>query len=134
MDDIVGKVLAPAGAILVALLALYRTNVFDSERVVADRNAVRIIRQLLAHPQAPFRSFAMIRHHIGGYSDDELRKLLVRAGAIRVISQDDRELWIFVSEMVKRTKRGDSFDWIVRQIPATPPDSALFPAKLKGQE
>jgi hypothetical protein len=131
--ELVGKVLAAAvGAIVVALLAIYRTNLFDTERVVADRNAVKIIRKLLAHPQAPFRSFAMLRHHIGGYQDDELRKLLVRAGAIRVISEDDRELWILVTEMVKRTKRGDSFEWIIRKTPATPPDSALFPAKLQG--
>jgi hypothetical protein len=34
-----------------------------------------------------WRTFAIIKHHLGGFEDDELRKLLVRAGAIRATAK-----------------------------------------------
>jgi len=42
----------------------------------------------------PLRSFARIKERIGGFDDDELRRLLVRAGALRFTSNDGKpELW-----------------------------------------
>ena len=37
----------------------------------------------LSDPRWPKRRFRQIRHHIGGFTDTELRQLLVRAGAVR---------------------------------------------------
>lgn len=39
------------------------------------------------------RSFDLIKVHLGGFSDDELRKILVRAGAVRFSSKSGIELW-----------------------------------------
>ena len=42
----------------------------------------------------PLRSFARIKDRIGGFDYDELRRLLVRAGALRFTSNDGKtELW-----------------------------------------
>lgn len=44
--------------------------------------AEEAIRQLLQHPQWEQRSFYEIQRRLGGFADDELRRLLVRAGAV----------------------------------------------------
>ncbi|MFD4760889.1 hypothetical protein ACFWOJ_18945 [Streptomyces sp. NPDC058439] len=54
------------------------------------------IRRLLIHPEWEKRSFGAIRQRLGdGFTDTELRKLLVRAGAVRLPDKDkkDLELW-----------------------------------------
>lgn len=45
----------------------------------------------LSHKSYTDRSFETLKQHLGGFSDDELRKILVRAGAIRVFRDGDQE-------------------------------------------
>jgi len=45
--------------------------------------AEEAVRELLNHPEWWQRSFKAIKDKVGGFEDDELRKLLVRAGAAR---------------------------------------------------
>lgn len=54
--------------------------------------AETIVRKLLSHDDWALRSFTTIKHHIGGFADDQLRQLLVQAGAIRFIAQG-KEMW-----------------------------------------
>jgi hypothetical protein len=56
-------------------------------------SAQRVANALLSDSKWRLRSFKVIRHHLGGFEDDELRKLLVRAGAIRFKSKSGEELW-----------------------------------------
>lgn len=59
-----------------------------------DFAAEQVANQLLMHPAWQWRSFKTIQHYIGGFEDDELRRVLVRAGAIRSIrSSDGQEVW-----------------------------------------
>lgn len=51
--------------------------------------------RLLERTKYKRRTFAALRFHIGGYEDDELRKLLIRAGAVRF--QEDVETWGLVA-------------------------------------
>jgi hypothetical protein len=39
------------------------------------------------------RSFGAIKHRLGGYGDDELRRLLVSIGAVRFEGKGGEELW-----------------------------------------
>jgi hypothetical protein len=39
------------------------------------------------------RSFALIKSHLSGFEDNELRRILVKAGAIRFTSKSGFELW-----------------------------------------
>ena len=55
--------------------------------------AERVAEQLFTDPQWRLRTFKTLKHHLGGFAEDELRKILVRAGAIRFISKDGEELW-----------------------------------------
>jgi hypothetical protein len=48
---------------------------------------------LMKHSKWRLRSWNVIKVHLGGFSDDELRKILVRAGAIRFEAKSGSELW-----------------------------------------
>jgi hypothetical protein len=54
-------------------------------------------RALLSHKGFTDRSFDTLKRHLGGFEDDELRKILVRAGAMRVFREDGGEWWRLVS-------------------------------------
>jgi hypothetical protein len=56
-------------------------------------SAERVARTLLSDVTWRVRSFKVIRHHLGGFEDNELRKILVRCGAIRFMSRSGQELW-----------------------------------------
>jgi hypothetical protein len=55
--------------------------------------AERVAHALLEDIRWELRTFSTIKRHLGGFADDDLRKLLVRAGAIRFYSKSDVELW-----------------------------------------
>ena len=56
-------------------------------------------KHFLNHKQYTDRSFETLQLHLGGFNDDELRKILVRAGAIRNFRQDGSEWWRLLSRM-----------------------------------
>jgi hypothetical protein len=51
----------------------------------------------LGHPNYTDRSFAELEKRLGGYSGDDLRRLLVRAGAVRLQRKDGSEWWRLLS-------------------------------------
>ena len=57
------------------------------------------VKHFLSHKSFTDRSFETLRKNIGGFEDDELRKILVRAGAIRIIKKDGSEWWRLLSRM-----------------------------------
>ena len=56
-------------------------------------SAEGVARELLSDTKWRLRSFKVIRHHLGGFEDNELRKVLVRCGSIRFKSRSGEELW-----------------------------------------
>lgn len=56
-------------------------------------------RHFLNHKGYTDRSFETLQMHLGGFEEDELRKILVRAGAIRVYREDGSEWWRLISRM-----------------------------------
>jgi hypothetical protein len=79
------SLLATLGALLLAKQRMEREFRLQFQ-------AETIIRKLLQHPQWALRSFDTIKHHVGGFDDDELRRTLVQAGALRFYAQDT-EMW-----------------------------------------
>jgi hypothetical protein len=59
--------------------------------------AEQAVRSLLTNEQCQKRSFDEIKKRLGGFQDDELRKILVRAGAVRFEDSNKKELWGLVS-------------------------------------
>lgn len=63
----------------------------------------------LSHEGYTDRTFDVLKRHLGGFDDDELRKILVRAGAVRVSREgDNKEYWRLLSHMdeyIEKKKR-----------------------------
>jgi len=75
-------------ALVAAILAIRRLGrSFDFE--FAAEGAARA---LLLDGKIPYRTFRFLKYHLGGFSDDELRKILVRAGGIRLTAGGE-EVW-----------------------------------------
>ena len=56
-------------------------------------------KHFLNHKSFTDRSFETLKNNLGGFKDDELRKILVRAGAIRNFREDGTEWWRLLSRM-----------------------------------
>ena len=61
--------------------------------------AERTVKHFLNHQSFIERSFETIQKQVGGFTDDELRKILVRSGAIRNYREDGSEWWKLLSRM-----------------------------------
>ncbi|MEO9802825.1 MAG: hypothetical protein ABJF04_06240 [Reichenbachiella sp.] len=51
------------------------------------------------------RSFEKLKKRLGGFNDDELRKILVRAGAVRFFRKNDTEWWTLVSRLDEKNQK-----------------------------
>ena len=61
--------------------------------------AEQAAKSLLENPQWQKRSFSEIKKRLGGFDEDELKKILVRAGAVRFESKNhSEELWGLISK------------------------------------
>lgn len=56
-----------------------------------------VLKRLLNHERWRLRTFETIQHHVGGFSDDELRRYLIRAGALRFKDAEGVEVWGLLS-------------------------------------
>ncbi len=69
------------------------------EQFKTDFMAEETARHFLSHKSFTDRSFDVLKKHLGGFSEDDLRKILVRAGAIRTFREDGTEWWRLLSRM-----------------------------------
>jgi len=63
----------------------------SQEKDKTDFMAESTAKHFLSHKAYTDRSFETLKNHMGGFEDDELRKILVRAGAIRVYREEGGE-------------------------------------------
>ena len=61
------------------------------ESHAAELSAEHAARKLLECTRFRRRTFEALSYHLGGYNDDDLRRLLIRAGAVRF--KEDKETW-----------------------------------------
>ena len=99
---------------------LNRQQLANQLRMLQEQHKVEFMaettaRHFLSHKSFTDRSFETLRNHLGGFGDDELRKILVRAGAIRVYREDGSEWWRLLSRMEEFIER-KQLDQIAREI------------------
>ncbi len=99
---------------------LNRQQFRNQLRILQEQHKVEFMaeetaRHFLSHKNFTDRSFDTLRTHLGGFGDDELRKILVRAGAIRVYREDGSEWWRLLSRMEEYIER-KQLDQIAREI------------------
>lgn len=75
------------------------------ETYKTDFMAEETAKHFLSHRSHIDRSFDVLQKHLGGFEDNELRKILVRAGAIRAFREDGSEWWRLLSRMDEYIER-----------------------------
>lgn len=80
------------------------------EAIKTDHMAERTAQFYLNHKGYTDRSFEHLSKRLGGFEDDELRKILVRAGAVRYIRADGSEWWRLLSRTKEAAARADDGD------------------------
>ncbi|GAA4715533.1 hypothetical protein [Sphingomonas lutea] len=75
--------------------------------------AETLIRKLLSNETWALRSFDVIKHHVGGFEDDALRQLLVRAGAVRFHAKG-KEMWGLYERTQHALDGTDSYDKLLK--------------------
>ncbi|MFD0861780.1 hypothetical protein ACFQ1M_06145 [Sungkyunkwania multivorans] len=105
-DSIISALSALLGAIIGGLLSyfLQRQRFKQELSLMRQENKTEFMaedtaKHFLSHKSFTDRSFETLKNHLGGFEDDELRKILVRAGAIRVFRDDGSEWWRLLSRM-----------------------------------
>jgi hypothetical protein len=67
------------------------------ESVKTEHMAEKTAQYFLNHKGYTDRSFELLSKRLGGFEDNELRKILVRAGAVRYVRADGSEWWRLLS-------------------------------------
>jgi hypothetical protein len=67
------------------------------ESVKTEHMAEKTAQYFLNHKGYTDRSFELLSKRLGGFEDNELRRILVRAGAVRYIREDSSEWWRLLS-------------------------------------
>jgi hypothetical protein len=67
------------------------------EAIKTEHMAEKTAQHYLDHKGYRDRSFELLSKRLGGFEGNELRKILVRAGAVRYIRKDGSEWWRLLS-------------------------------------
>ena len=82
----------------------------DFSQYKTEAMAEKAVTRLLKHEKWPRRSFNTIQNNLGGWDqdEDELRRILVRAGAVRNVEDNGEEWWHLLSrnkEWLRKKKK-----------------------------
>lgn len=92
---LLGAAVSALATFLIQERKLRREFKLDRENLRTGFMAEQVARQLLESEKWVQRSFAVIKQRLSGFEDNELRKILVRAGAVRF--GQDKETWGLLS-------------------------------------
>ncbi|HWW12536.1 MAG TPA: hypothetical protein VN018_08460 [Brevundimonas sp.] len=96
-------------SVAVALLASMSNRARLRREFALEFASEAAVKALLTHPDWKCRTFDMIQKRLGGFDEDELRRLLVRAGAVRAYRNSDKaELWGLASLNPELLKNEDA--------------------------
>ncbi len=76
------------------------------EAVKTDHMAEKTALHYLNHKGYTDRSFELLCKRLGGFEENDLRKILVRAGAVRYIREDGTEWWRLLSRIQEAQAKG----------------------------
>ena len=91
--EVTSAVVAGVVALLVALPSAWYASVRFKREFALEFRAETLLRRLLSDPRWRLRTFKTIRHHVAGFEDDDLRRTLIRAGAVRFQDDSGAEIW-----------------------------------------
>jgi hypothetical protein len=83
---VVGAAVGTAAALLIGFATLRR-------QYRLEHQAEALVRRFLKHKRWRLRTFQTIKYHIAGFEDNELRQILIRAGALCFQDDEGVEVW-----------------------------------------
>jgi hypothetical protein len=95
---IIAGVVSLSITLLMVLVAIILTNKKVHHNL--EYAAEGVAREMLMDLKLPYRTFRVLKYHLCGFTDDELRKILVRAGGIR-LTAGGQEVWGLLSRNYK---------------------------------
>ena len=78
-------------------------NIREENKTV--NKAETTAKRLLSHKGYTDRTFKAIKDSLGGFEGDDLRQILVRAGAVRVKRSDGEERWCLLEREMERIEK-----------------------------
>lgn len=124
MAAIVAALVSLIVSIPAVVLSIFR---YRNENYLA-RRAEKAVRQLLK-TYGPFVPFRLIAHHVGGFSANDLRQVLVRSGALRFADQNMVEHWALLTKLTREQQR--NMLALTAPTTSTAPQHALFSADIE---
>lgn len=100
---IVAAITALITGIITAILQERRLK-RELEAYKTEFMAEKTAKVFLNNKRHLYRSFDVLKKHLGGFEEDELRKILVRAGAIREY-KEEKEMWTLLERSQEYYKK-----------------------------
>lgn len=75
------------------------------EAIKTEHMAEETALYYLNHKGYTDRSFDLLKKRLGGFEENELRKILVRAGAVRYMRDDGTEWWRLISRIEEAAEK-----------------------------
>lgn len=99
--EVVATIISAPLSVVAAALTAWGTSKAQERKIREELRtefmAEQAVRVLLEHKDWELRSFRAIKRHVGGFEDNELRKLLIRAGALTFWQNrgapGEKEMW-----------------------------------------
>jgi hypothetical protein len=102
--EITNGLFALAGGLIGGLFALWLQRgkaasdlVIALEAIKTEHMAETTAKHFLNAEQFTDRSFDLLSKRLGGFDEDDLRRILVRAGAVRYYDAQNKEYWRLLS-------------------------------------
>jgi hypothetical protein len=93
---IIAGVMSLSITLIIVLVAIILINRNVRQNFKHEFAAEGVAREMLMDRKWPYRTFRVLKYHLSGFTDDELRKILVRAGGIR-LAAGGQEVWGLLS-------------------------------------
>ena len=93
---IIAGVVSLSITLIMVSVAIILTNRKVHHNFNLEFAAEGVAREMLMDRKWPYCSFRVLKYHLSGFTDDELRKILVRAGGIR-LTAGGQEVWGLLS-------------------------------------
>ena len=109
-EAIYGLIGALVGGVVSYLLQVQQLK--NEIKAIQEENKTEYVaestaKHFLSHKGYTDRSFETLKKYLGGFEDDELRKILVRSGAVRIMKGNE-EWWRLLSrwdEYIEKKKK-----------------------------
>ncbi len=104
MASLVGVIVGGGISYLLQRNQLRHAYKLKVEELKTEYMAEQTARYYLSHKGYTDRKFETIKKGLGGFEDDELRKILVRAGAVRSYRETE-EWWTLLERMPEKIEK-----------------------------